>query len=210
MVHGTDAFTHLSCFLLDGSWGVLAQDLYFRILSTTSKRILQTVCARSLHEDSVRHLCNPQRSSVREDLPHVFTYQLIQAKVEQFKKKAAAIQRKAVHDGDVALQTRIVEFKDWLTAYERLLHFAATFHPQYEDFLGASHWPHGFGQKGLITSKCIFLFIKKRGANKKLGEGLHFPLLFTFTHVCVCNIQCSFFYLADHSLMLSRYDAAVH
>ena len=84
-------------------------------------------------------LRNPQRSSVREDLPHVFTYQLIQAKVEQFKKKAAAIQRKAVHDGDVTLQARIVEFKDWLTAYERLLHFAATFHPQYEDFLGASH-----------------------------------------------------------------------
>ena len=93
-------------------------------------------------------LRNPQRSNVREDLPHVFTYQLIQAKVEQFKKKASAIQRRAVHDGDVALQTRIVEFKDWLTTYERLLHFAATFHPHYEDFLGASHWLSGFGQKG--------------------------------------------------------------
>ena len=84
-------------------------------------------------------LRNPQRSNAREDLPHVFTYQLIHNKVEQFKKKADAIQRRAVYDGDVTLQTRIVEFKDWLTAYKRLLHFAATFHPHYEDFLGASH-----------------------------------------------------------------------
>ena len=80
-----------------------------------------------------------QRSNVREDLPHVFTYQQIQNKIEQFKKKATVIQKRAAHDGDVALQTRIVEFKDWLTTYERLLHFAATFHPHYEDFLGASH-----------------------------------------------------------------------
>ena len=129
-------------------------------------------------------LRNPQRSSVREDLPHVFTYQLIQAKVEQFKKKAAAIQRKAVHDGDVALQTRIVEFKDWLTAYERLLHFAATFHPQYEDFLGASHWPHGFGQKGLITSKSIFQ--KKRGGVQKAKRRFAFPFaLYAYSFLCL-------------------------
>ena len=83
-------------------------------------------------------LRNTTRSVLRDDLPHFFTYHQIQPKVEQLKKKATAVQRRAVQDENIALQGLVADLKEWLSTYERLLHFAATFHPHYEDYIGAT------------------------------------------------------------------------
>ena len=85
-------------------------------------------------------LRNTTRSVLRDDLPHFFTYHHIQPKVEQLKKKATAVQRRAVQDENIALQGMVADLKEWLSTYERLLHFAATFHPHYEDYIGATQW----------------------------------------------------------------------
>ena len=71
--------------------------------------------------------------TTRDGLPCVFTYHQIQLKVAQLKKRAA-------QDQNVTLQAYAANINEWLANYERLLHLGATFHPHYEDYIGATHW----------------------------------------------------------------------
>ena len=65
-------------------------------------------------------LRNTTRSVLRDDLPHFFTHHHIQPKVEQLKKKANAVQRRAVQDENIALQGMVADLKEWLSNYDNM------------------------------------------------------------------------------------------